>query len=98
MSASTSTDWIPGTASYYGKGDGLNGRKTANGEILNSIDLTAAHRTLPFNSYVRVRVVGTEPEVLVRINDRGPYSPGRLIDLNYGGAKKIGLDRLGLLK
>jgi len=74
-------------ASYYGKG--FHGRKTANGEIFNKNGLTAAHKTLPFNT--RLRVTHNGKSVIVRINDRGPFIKGRSIDLSEGAAKQIGM-------
>ena len=78
-----------GTASWYG--DELRGRKTANGEAFNPDGLTAAHRTLPMQSYVEVTALDTGRTVIVRINDRGPYHGNRLIDLSHGAARRLGL-------
>lgn len=75
-----------GHASYY-----RHGRKTANGEPFNPGGMTAAHRTLPFGTKVRVVHEGTGREVVVRINDRGPFIRGRVIDLAQGAAQKLGL-------
>lgn len=88
--------WINGRASFYGKNDGFSGKKTASGQILKKFDLTAAHKTLPFGTLVKVRLPSTDREVVVRINDRGPFTPGRTIDLNYAAAKSIGLDQVGV--
>ena len=82
-----------GIASYYGKG--FNGKKTANGEIFNKNTLTAAHRTLAFGTKVRVTNLSNGKKVTVRINDRGPYAKGRIIDLSEAAGKKIGLDISG---
>jgi len=79
-----------GDASWYGHP--YHGRKTASGETYDMYDLTAAHRSLPFGTRVRVRRRDTGQEVVVRINDRGPFIRGRIIDLSYGAAKKIHLD------
>ena len=81
-----------GIASYYA--DEFNGRVTSNGEKYDMNQLTAAHRTLPFNS--RVRVINTDngQSVIVRINDRGPFVRGRIIDLTPVGARAIGMDGL----
>lgn len=81
-------------ASYYGKG--FHGRKTANGEIFNMYELTAAHRTLKFNTKVKVTCVTTGKSVIVRINDRGPYHGNRSIDLSKGAAAKIGMLNTGV--
>jgi rare lipoprotein A len=82
-----------GRASWYGRD--FHGRRTANGERFNMNALTAAHRTLPLSSYIRV----TNPEngrwVVVKVNDRGPYKRGRVLDLSYAAAKMIGLIHAG---
>jgi rare lipoprotein A len=78
-------------ASWYGVP--FHGRKTANGERYNMFTYTAAHKTLPFGTTVRVTFEGKS--VLVRVNDRGPYITGRDFDLSFKAAKKIGLDRPG---
>ena len=77
-----------GKASFYGKK--FEGRKTASGEIFSNANLTAAHRTYPFNSIVRVTVKENRRYVYVRINDRGPFVRGRIIDLT--DAATVGLD------
>ncbi|MCG6964176.1 MAG: septal ring lytic transglycosylase RlpA family protein [Acidobacteria bacterium] len=79
-----------GLASWYG--NPYHGRRTASGEIYNMHELTAAHRTLPFGTRVRVTRRDTGAAVTVRINDRGPFVKGRIIDLSYAAAKKIHLD------
>ena len=78
-----------GRASWYGPG--FHGRRTASGETFNTNDLTAAHRTLPFGTRVRVVNKRTGKSVVVRINDRGPYAHGRVIDLSRASAQAIGL-------
>lgn len=80
-----------GLASWYGRK--FHGRRTANGEVYNMYAMTAAHPTLPIPSYVRVRNPANQREVIVRINDRGPFHPGRVIDLSYTAAYKLGLLR-----
>lgn len=82
-----------GTASYYGAE--FAGRRTASGELYRSGALTAAHRTAPFGSHIRVRNLGNGREVVVRVNDRGPWSEGRIIDLSYAAAKVIDLQTSG---
>lgn len=82
-----------GVASYYGAE--FAGRRTASGERYRSTDFTAAHRTAPFGSHIRVRNLGNGREVVVRVNDRGPWSRGRIIDLSYAAAKVIGLHQSG---
>jgi rare lipoprotein A len=78
-------------ASWYGAE--LAGNRTANGERFNPADLTGAHRTLPMGSKVRVTYHGRS--VVVRINDRGPFHGGRVIDLSQAAAEQIGLRRAG---
>jgi rare lipoprotein A len=82
-----------GRASWYGRG--FHGRKTANGERFDMHALTAAHRTLPLGSYVRVTNPTTNDSVVVKINDRGPYARGRVIDLSYAAAKVLHLAHVG---
>jgi rare lipoprotein A (peptidoglycan hydrolase) len=78
-----------GTASWYGPG--FHGRRTASGERFNQYDLTAAHRSIPLGTRVRVTNLETDESVIVRINDRGPFVRGRVIDLSKGAAKAIGM-------
>ena len=78
-----------GTASWYGPG--FHGNKTANGERYDMHKLTAAHRTLPLGSIAVVRSATTGKEVTVRINDRGPFAKGRVMDLSYAGARMLGI-------
>jgi|GEM_PF-1047512 len=85
-----------GTASYYGKK--FHGRLTANGEKFNMHALTAAHKTLPFNTLVKVTDVTTGKYIMVRINDRGPFVKGRTIDLSKGAARELGMLRKGVAK
>jgi rare lipoprotein A len=84
-----------GLASWYGKM--FHGRRTASGERYNMHALTAAHRTLPLGACVRVTAVGRERSVIVRINDRGPFAHGRIIDLSYAAAEAIGVNVAGTL-
>jgi rare lipoprotein A len=78
-----------GTASWYGKM--FHGAKTSTGETYNMYAMTAAHPTLPIPSYARVTRVGTGKSVIVRINDRGPFHSGRIMDLSYVAAAKLGI-------
>lgn len=78
-----------GSASYYAAK--FDGRRTASGEAFDNDDLTAAHRTLPFGSKVRVTNSANGKSVVVRINDRGPFSRGRLIDVSQAAAQRLGL-------
>lgn len=82
-----------GIASWYGQK--FNGRKTSSGEIYSICDFTAAHKTLPLPSYVRVTNARNGKSVVVRVNDRGPFHEGRIIDLSYVAAIRIGLDKTG---
>jgi rare lipoprotein A len=83
-----------GEASWYGPG--FAGRPTANGEVFDPRELTAAHPTLPFGTRVEVRNLETGRTVVVRINDRGPFVPGRIIDLSQAAAEAIGLIATGV--
>lgn len=91
-----------GTATWYGLGDGYHGKKTASGEIFNTYDLTAAHKKLKFGTTVKVTNLENDLSVIVRINDRGPFVKGRIIDLSYkakqeikmGGTTKVKLEIL----
>jgi len=83
-------------ASYYA--DKYHGRKTSNGETFNMYDMTAAHKTLPFNTKVKVTNLSNGKSVIVRINDRGPFVKGREIDLSKGAAVKIGMIKSGTAK
>lgn len=86
---------LEGVASYYA--EPYNGRRTASGEIFDSYNaMTAAHKTLPFNTVVRVKNLQNGEEVDVRINDRGPFVKGRVIDLSLAAAKEIDLVRAGV--
>jgi len=82
-----------GVASWYGPG--FHGKKTANGERFNTNALTAAHKTLPFGTEVRVTNERTGKSVVVRINDRGPYAHGRVIDLSKAAADAVGISGVG---
>ena len=82
-----------GYASWYGKK--FNGFKTSNGEIYDMYAMTAAHKTLPIPSYVRVTNVTNGKTVVVRVNDRGPFHEGRIIDLSYAAAQRIGIHKAG---
>ena len=82
-----------GVAAWYG--DKFHGRKTSSGERFDMHKLTASHRTLPFNTLVRVTNLKNRASVVVRINDRGPYAKNRIIDLSRAAARAIGLDRSG---
>src|SRR3954470_3327455 len=85
-----------GGASWYGPG--FHGKKTASGERFNTHALTAAHRSLPFGSRVRVTNPRTGRSVVVRINDRGPFAGGRVIDLSKAAAQAVGISGVGRVK
>ena len=88
----TSKNIIYGVASHYGHNDGFHGQLTANGEIFDQHGLSAAHKTLPLNSWVKVTNLDrlTKPSVKLKINDRGPYVKGRVLDCSSAAAKKLG--------
>src|SRR6202046_2590150 len=85
-----------GTASWYG--EDFDGKPTASGEPYDMYDMTAAHLTLPLGSYVRVTNLRNGKAVVVRVNDRGPIVPGRIIDLSYGAAQALQFKQRGLQK
>lgn len=91
--ADIGTEINGGMASYYG--NELAGNRTASGERFNPLAMTAAHRTLPFGSMVRVTNVSNGDSVIVRINDRGPFHGGRVIDVSHAAAREIGMHRSG---
>jgi len=82
-------DTFSGIASWYGKD--FHGKKTSNGEYYNMYDMTAAHKTLPMNTMVRVTNLRNSRSVVVRINDRGPFVSTRVIDLSYAAASRLGV-------
>jgi rare lipoprotein A len=82
-----------GLASFY-----TEGTQTANGEKFDTLQLTAAHRTLPFGTRLRVTNLGTGRSVTVRVNDRGPFVPGRVVDVSYSAAEKLGMVGTGVAK
>ena len=83
-----------GVASYYGPG--FHGRRTANGETFNMHAMTAAHRTLPFGTLIKVTNLSNGKSTIVRVNDRGPYVGNRVIDLSVAAAKQIGSTHSGV--
>lgn len=74
------------------------GRRTANGEIFDPQAMTMAHKTLPFGTWVRVTHLATQRSVTVRVNDRGPFTPGRVADLSKGAARALGITGLGVVQ
>ncbi|WP_087691023.1 MULTISPECIES: septal ring lytic transglycosylase RlpA family protein [unclassified Pandoraea] len=96
LRADAGTFYQTGTASWYGKK--FHGRRTATGEAFDMNELTAAHPTLPLASFVLVRNVANDKTVVVKINDRGPYTRNRIIDLSYGAAKQLDFIRSGHAK
>lgn len=91
---SNSVETITGFASFYA--DAFDGKMTANGEIYNMYELTAAHRTYPFNTMIRVVNLANNKTVIVRINDRGPVPENRIIDLSLGAAIHLGMEKTGI--
>jgi len=85
-----------GIASWYGHP--FHGRRTANGEVYNMYEMTAAHRTLPFNTMVRVHNLENSRDVEVRITDRGPFVEGRIIDLSFASAQAMGMPSTALVR
>ncbi len=85
-----------GVASWYGRK--FHGRKTSNGEVYDMHGMSAAHKTLPMGVYVKVTHLESGREIVVRVNDRGPFVSGRIIDLSYGAAQKIGIVDSGTAK
>jgi rare lipoprotein A len=84
---------IKGEASYYGPG--FHGKQTASGELFDQDDYTCAHKSLPFGTKLKVVRVDNGSSVVVRVNDRGPYVDGRILDLSVAAGKQIGLDKVG---
>jgi rare lipoprotein A len=95
----TPRDWTSfrqeGEASWYGPD--FHGKTTANGERYNMLRLTAAHQKLPFNTLVRVTNLSNGKTATVRINDRGPFLKGRILDLSYGAARALGASGAGVI-
>ena len=89
MQCTSAAAAMEGEASYYA--DSLNGRKTASGALYDKGALSAAHRSLPFGTKVKVTYLKTGSSVVVIINDRGPYVKGRITDLSGAAAKQVGL-------
>lgn len=85
-----------GKASYYA--DKFHGRLTSNGEVFNQDSLTCAHRTLPFGTYLRVTNKSNGRSVIVRVNDRGPFVDGRIVDLSKAAAEQLGMLRKGIVR
>jgi rare lipoprotein A len=85
-----------GKASWYG--GKFNGRKTANGETYDMYDFTCAHRTLPLGSWIRVTNLRNRRSTFLRVNDRGPMVPGRIVDLSYAAAQRLGVDGLAKVR
>jgi rare lipoprotein A len=95
--------WVPseepfqiGNASYYA--EEFHGRDTSSGETFDMYALTAAHNTLPLGTIVKVTNLGNHKSVIVKINDRGPFVGGRIIDLSYGAARELGMIGQGVVR
>jgi len=82
-----------GIASFYS--DDFHGKLTANGEVFDMYGLTAAHKTMPLNTIIRVTNLDNDKSVILRVNDRGPYVKGRILDCSYGAAVKLGFVNQG---
>ena len=93
---SDDTEIASGMESYYGRE--LAGNRTASGEAFDPDDFTCAHRTLPFGTKLRVTNLANGQSVVVRVNDRGPWGRGRVIDISQAAAKEIGMHRSGTAK
>ncbi len=89
-------NFMEGMASYYG--DEFHGRLTSNGEVFDQALFTAAHRSLPFGTVLRVTNMRNGRSVTVRVNDRGPFAPGRIIDLSRAAAERIDMIREGVAR
>jgi rare lipoprotein A len=87
---------MKGISSWYGPN--FHGKYTSNGEVYNMHARTAAHKTWPMDTMVRVKNLQNGKSTVVRINDRGPFVRGRIIDCSYKAGKEIGLDRMGIAK
>ena len=94
MSVTVTAQMQTGKASFYAKN--LAGRTTASGERLHKDSLTCAHRSYPFGTLLRVTNVLNGRKVIVRVNDRGPFHKGRIIDLSWGAAKELGMIAQGI--
>ena len=86
-------DVIAGVSSWYGPN--FHGKLTANGEVFDQYGVTAAHKTLPLGTVVRVTNIDNGKSIILRINDRGPYVGNRILDCSYGAATKLGFKDLG---
>ena len=93
LSPASALEAETGDASWYGPG--FHGRLTASGEVFDKEAMTAAHRTLPFGTLVRVRNLGNGREAVLRINDRGPFARGRILDVSEAAARKLGMVESG---
>jgi rare lipoprotein A len=89
-------DTMRGISSWYGPN--FHGKYTSNGEVYNMHKMTAAHKTWPMDTIVKVDNLDNGRSVIVRINDRGPFVKGRIIDCSYAAGKKLGLDRTGIAR
>ena len=90
---SSNTNKLRGISSWYGPN--FHGKLTANGEVYDMYGTTAAHKTLPLNTIVRVTNLENGKSIILKINDRGPYVGDRILDCSFGAAKKLGFDNQG---
>jgi rare lipoprotein A len=91
--SNSKTKTLIGISSWYGPN--FHGKLTANGEIYDMYGTTAAHKTLPLNTIVRVTNLDNGKSIILKINDRGPYVGDRILDCSFGAAKKLGFDKQG---
>jgi len=98
FAAAASAKPVCGNASHYGHGDGYHGRIAADGSRFNAYGLSTAHRWLPFGTKLRVTNQGNGKSVVVRVTDKGPFIPGRILDLSYGAFKAIASPSQGVVK
>ena len=91
--SNSKTKTLRGISSWYGPN--FHGKLTANGEIYDMYGTTAAHKTLPLNTIVRVTNLDNGKSLILKINDRGPYIGDRILDCSFGAAKKLGFDKQG---
>lgn len=94
--AQAENEVMRGKASYYGSK--FHGRLTASGEVFDQNEMTCAHRTLPFGTMLKVKNLTNGKEVIVEVNDRGPFCEGRIVDLSRAAAEKIGMINKGVVK
>jgi len=98
FAAAASAKPVCGNASHYGHGDNFHGRIAADGSRFNAYGLSTAHRWLPFGTKLRVVNVNNGKSVVVRVTDKGPFVPGRVLDLSYGAFRTIASPEQGVAR